>query len=108
MVMRQFSRPSGWQNGIRSWVRLAPMTPATIAVSNTGPLGERSPLSRSAAATAGGNCTRASAVALRSVAALPLTSTIVGRRLASKCEKVILSAADVVHLDLLGLGLGAA
>ena len=54
MAIRQFSIPSGWQNGISSWVRFAPMTPATMAVSKIGPLLERSPLSRSAAATAAG------------------------------------------------------
>ena len=36
--MWQFSIPSGWQKGISSWVRFAPMTPATMAVSNIGPL----------------------------------------------------------------------
>ena len=79
MVMRQFSIPSGWQNGISSCVRFAPMTPATMAVSNTGPLGERRPFSRNAAATFGGKWTRAWAVALRRVAVLSLTSTMVGR-----------------------------
>src|SRR5277367_6675579 len=82
-----------------SWVRFAPMTPAMIAVSKIGPLLERSPLSRSAAATEAGKCTRASATAVRLVAVLSLTSTMVGRRSASKCEKLML-AADVVHLDL--------
>src|SRR5580658_7336254 len=100
MAIKQLSIPSGWQKGMSSWVRFAPMTPATMAVSKIGPLLERSPLSRSAAATEDGKCTRASAIAVRLVAVLSLTSTMVGRRSASKCEKVML-AADVVHLDLL-------
>ena len=37
IVTLQFSNPSGWQNGISSCVRFAAMTPATMAVSNTGP-----------------------------------------------------------------------
>ena len=40
--------PSGWQNGMSSWVRLAAMTPAMMAVSNTGPFLVRWPLARSA------------------------------------------------------------
>src|ERR1700733_12603129 len=100
MAIKQLSIPSGWQKGMSSWVRFAPMTPATMAVSKIGPLLERSPLSRSAAATEAGKCTRASATAVRLVAILSLTSTMVGRRSASRCEKLML-AADVVHLDLL-------
>src|SRR5882757_7778798 len=105
--MRQLSKPSGWQKGISSWVRLAPMTPATMAVSNTGPFGERRPLSRSAAATAAGKRTRASATAVRLVVGFSVTSTMVGRCSLSRCENVM-SAADVVHLDLLGGRLDAA
>src|SRR5580692_7041065 len=108
MVMRQFSIPSGWQNGISSWVRFAPMTPAMMAVSNTGPFGERKPPSRSAAATAGGKRTWASAVAVLCVAALPPMSTMAGCRLASTWVRVICSTADVVHFDLLSLGRRAA
>src|SRR3984957_16264036 len=84
------------------------MAPATIAVSKTGPFGERRPLSRSAAATAGGNRTRASALAVLLVGVLSLTSTMAGRRSASKCVNVMGSTADVVHLDLLRPGSGAA
>src|ERR1022692_3527749 len=83
------------------------MTPATIAVSNTGPLGERRPLSRSASATAWGNSTRASASAVRLLAVLSLTSTIAGRRSESTCENVMESSADVIHFDLL-FGIAAA
>ena len=62
-----------------SWVRLAAMTPAMMAVSNTGPFLVRWPLARSATDTARGSCRRASATAVRSVTSLAPTSTIVGR-----------------------------
>ena len=68
----------GWQNGISSWVRLAAMVPAMIAVWNTGPFGVRISPSAKAARTTGGRITRAWACAVRRVTALPLTSTIVG------------------------------
>src|ERR1700722_11940536 len=84
-----------------SCVRFAAITPATMAVSKTGPLAERRPFSRSAAATACGKCTRASAVAVLRVASLPPTSTIVGRCSASRCVKLKVSTADVEHFDLL-------
>ena len=74
-----FSSPSGWQKGIRSWVRLAAMVPAMIAVWNTGPLAVVKFRSRSVAATSGGRITVEQAVALRRVTSLPLTSTMVGR-----------------------------
>ncbi len=65
------------------------MTPATMAVSNTGPFGERMPLARSAALTAGGKRTCASATAVRLVGNFSLTSTMVGRCSLSRCENVM-------------------
>src|SRR6202034_2757001 len=107
--MRHCSSASGWQNGISSAVRLAAMTPATIAVSNTGPFLVRWPLRRKARATATGRRTRASASAIRWVTALAPTSTIVGRERASRCDSPALRvrrgmrrlAPDVIHLDVL-------
>src|SRR3984957_17588044 len=84
------------------------MAPATIAVSKTGPFGERRPRSRSAGATAGGNRTRASALAVRLVGVLSLTSTMAGRRSASKGGNVMGAAAGVINLDILRAGVGAA
>src|SRR3984885_10379053 len=82
------------------------MTPAMIAVSKTGPFGERRPPARSAAATAGGKRTRASAVAVLLVGVLSLTSTMAGCRSASRWVRVIGSTADVIHLDFLGRRVG--
>src|ERR1700722_13248957 len=82
------------------------MTPAMIAVSKTGPFGERKPPARSAAATAGGNRPRASAVAVLLVGVLSLTSTMDGCRSASRWVRVMESAADVIHLDFLGRRIG--
>src|SRR5882724_9197799 len=109
----------GWQKGMRSWVRLAAMTPEMIAVSNTGPFFVRWPLLRSAAATLGGKRTRASAVATRCVTSFALTSTMVGRLRSSRCVRPVVvlislarrvadrlafpfltSPANVEHLDL--------
>src|ERR1700722_18551826 len=89
-----------------SCVRFAAITPATMAVSNTGPLAERRPFSRNAAATDAGKCTRASAVAVLWDASLALTSTIVGRCSASKWVKLTSSSADVIHLDFARLAVG--
>src|SRR5882724_303435 len=83
----QLSMGSGWQKGMRSCVRLAAMTPDTIAVSNTGPFFVRWPLLRRAAATFGGKRTRASAVATRCVTSFALTSTMVGRLRSSRCVR---------------------
>src|SRR6202050_845493 len=107
--IRHCSSASGWQNGISSEVRLAAMTPATIAVSNTGPFFVRWPLRRRARATAAGTRTRASASAIRWVMAFAPTSTIVGRERASRCDRPVLRvrrgmrrlAPDVIHLDVL-------
>ena len=89
MVIWQFSMPSGWQKGMSSWVRLAPMTPATMAVSNIGPFGDRKPPPRSTSATAAGNRTRLSATAVRCEALLAPTSTMVGRSPASMWVNVM-------------------
>src|SRR5215510_6915701 len=105
MSTLQRSSASGWQNGMISWVFLAAMTPATMAVSNTGPFLVRWPRSESSRATAGGSLTMASADASRKVAALAPTSTMVGRLAASMCvSRFATSAADVVHLDLVQVG----
>ena len=89
--MRQFSMPSGWQNGISSWVRFAPMTPATMAVSNTGPLAERSAAVAQRRGNRGGKLhARLRGGACACVAALSLTSTMVGRCSASRCEKLMI------------------
>jgi hypothetical protein len=45
---------SGWQNGIRSHVRLTAMVPAMIAVSTIAPFLLRSLLARNCAATSAG------------------------------------------------------
>src|SRR5277367_102269 len=105
----QCSSGSGWQNGMIEAVFLAAMTPAMIAASNTGPFWVRCPLRRSASATAAGNCTRASASALRWLTALAPTSTMVGWLAASRWLKPWRldlravakagSAADVIHFD---------
>src|SRR5688572_15801746 len=89
------------------------MTPATMAVSKTGPFFVRWPVSRKAAATSGGSLTFASAVAVLCVAFFAPTSTMVGRLRRSRCvstrrtEFVSLLAANVMHLDfgLFGRGL---
>src|SRR6185437_11278989 len=107
----------GWQKGISSAVRLAAMTPARMAVSNTGPLRVRCPLALRASATMRGRRTRASASAIRCVTALLPTSTIVGRSRASRCVRraprstgrrgraglraAIASAPEVIHLGVL-------
>src|ERR1700722_2219606 len=82
------------------------MTPATTAVSKTGPFGERKPPARSAAATVGGKRTRASAVAVLLVGVLSLTSTMAGCCSASRWVRVMESTADVIHLDFLGRRIG--
>src|SRR5690349_9860327 len=105
MSTEQRSSASGWQKGIHSCVFFAAMTPATIAVSNTGPFFVRCPVRASSRATAAGSLTVASADASRKVAVFAPTSTIVGRFAASRC--VSLLATDVVHLDLVQVG-GAA
>ena len=84
MSTEQRSSASGWQNGMISCVRLAAMTPATMAVSNTGPFFVRWPVRASSRATAGGSLTVASALASREVAVLAPTSTMVGRLAASR------------------------
>src|SRR6187549_2368892 len=102
----QRSSGNGWQKGTISWVFLAAITPATMAVSNTGPFFVRWPLRLSSRATAAGSLTMASAVASRCVACLLPTSTMVGRLAASTCVSLLLgmrllrSAADVVHFNL--------
>src|SRR5690606_30324552 len=83
MPTRTPSIGNGWQNGIRSEVRLTAMVPAMTAVSTMPPLALFNPLARSCAATAAGNFTRHSATASRAVTALSETSTIAGRPLAS-------------------------
>ena len=70
-------RRSGWQSGIRSEVRLAPMIPAMRAVSKMLPLGV-SPL-RIFFITAVPTHSTASASASRKVSALALTSTMRGK-----------------------------
>src|SRR5690349_19177004 len=105
MSTEQRSSASGWQNGIHSWVRFAAMTPAMMAVSNTGPFFVRWPVRASSRATAGGNLTVASAEASREVAVFAPTSTKTGRFAASRwvsfCRLLAMgpSTADVVHLD---------
>ena len=61
-------------SGSSSGVRFAAAMPATLATARTSPLGTSPP--RRAATTDGGHRTRPSAVALRAVTCLPLTSTI--------------------------------
>src|SRR5829696_2092613 len=65
---------SGWQSGISSGVRLAPMIPATRATARASPFG-RSLAARSSR-VAGASTTRQPAVATRSVSGLAETSTI--------------------------------
>src|SRR4051812_5781184 len=98
----QRSSGSGWQNGMISCVFFAAMTPATIAVSNTGPFLVRCPVRASSRATAGGSLTVASAVASRELAVFAPTSTMVGRFAGSRCVSRL--ATDVVHLDLVQVG----
>src|SRR5450755_276118 len=80
------------------------MTPARIAVSNTGPFLVRWPVRCSARATSAGRRTRASASATRWVTGLAPTSTMVGRARASRCVRRAMmgsSAPDVIHFDML-------
>src|SRR5690348_639483 len=94
-----------------SCVFFAAITPATMAVSNTGPFFVRWPVRASSRATAGGSLTQASATASRVVASFAPTSTMVGRLAASRCvslERAILLTTDVVHLDLVQVGSGVA
>src|SRR5687768_4221436 len=104
--MPQLSSGSGWQKGISSCVRFAAMTPATMAVSNTGPFFVRCPAAASARATGFGSLTIASALASRKVAFFAPTSTMVGRFAASRWVSLGMygSTADVVHLDLVQVG----
>ena len=107
--MLQCSIGTGWQKGMSSAVRLAAITPAMMAVSNTGPLAVRCPLACSARATAAGKAMRASASATRWVTVLSPTPTIVGRRAASRwvspalLRRLVIAAdastTDVVHFD---------
>src|SRR3954452_8286693 len=69
-----WSRPSGWQSGMSSPVRLAARTPAMRAVPRTSPFGA-SP-ARTFAAVSGDMRTRARATARRSLAGLSPTSTM--------------------------------
>src|SRR5687768_13982484 len=100
MSMSQRSRPSGWQNGMSSWVRLAAIVPATIAVAKMGPFAVAKPAARSRAKASCGKRRRACALATRSVGCLAVTTTIDGRPAASTCDSVCGSSANVVHLDL--------
>src|SRR6185503_18098934 len=101
MVMSQRSRPSGWQNGINSCVRLAAIVPATIAVWNTGPFDVAKPCASSVANASCGKRTRASARAARKLGSFAVTSTIAGAPSAPTCESLfIASSANVVHLHL--------
>src|SRR5258705_697275 len=100
MSIWQFSMPSGWQNGIRSCVRFAAMTPAMTAVSMIGPFSDANPGARRVFTISAGKRTRASAMAVRSVIAFSPTSTMVGRLRSSIWVSFAMSAADVIHLDL--------
>src|SRR4051812_41638108 len=91
-----------------SWVFFAAMTPATMAVSKTGPFFVRWPVRASSRATAAGSLTIASAEASRDVALFSPTSTIVGRLRGVRCVSLFGRftglATDVVHLDLVQVG----
>src|SRR5262245_10011440 len=110
----QRSSGNGWQKGTISWVFFAAMTPATMAVSNTGPFFVRWPVRLSARATAGGSLTVASALASRKLALLAPTSTMVGRLAASRWVSfgmVVVSGlaaanltTNIVHFDLVQVG----
>src|SRR5437899_8655275 len=65
---------SGWHNGMRSGVRLAPMMPAIRAAASASPLGMPSP--RSSSTTRGATRTRPVARAVRAVTSLAETSTM--------------------------------
>src|SRR5262245_27736377 len=101
--MSQRSSPSGWQKGMSSCVRFAAIVPATIAVWRTWPLTVAKPADSSARNASAGKRTIASAVAVRRLSALPLTSTIVGAPEGATWESFFASSANVVHLDLAGL-----
>jgi cyclic pyranopterin phosphate synthase len=73
---------NGWHNGMRSAVRLAAMIPASSAVCTTAPLGVV-PAS-TAASVSGRQVSCPTAVAIRSVGALPDTSTIRARPASSR------------------------
>ena len=73
---------SGWQSGMRSGVRLAPMMPARRATDSTSPFFTPPPVMR--AIVSGCMRTEPLAVAVRSVTALAVTSTMAALPLASK------------------------
>src|SRR6202034_3003885 len=73
---------SGWQSGIRSGVRFAPVIPAIRATASASPLGTVP--SRSAATAAADSSTRPEAVAVRTVTSLAETSTIRARPASSR------------------------
>jgi len=96
MSMSQAVRPSGWQKGMSSCVRLAAITPAMTAVCTIGPFGPESERSRNCAATASGNAIRERAVARLSVGTFAPTSTICGRSSAPTWESVRSAAAEAM------------
>ena len=82
---------NGWHSGISSAVRLAAMMPASWATLSTSPF----PTSlRSISANVSGRIsTRPEAVAIRSVTALPVTSTMTALPVSSKWVKALMPAA---------------
>src|SRR6056297_3529606 len=93
-----------------SWVRLAAITPATMAVWKTGPLAVAKSRSASALAASGGKATVTLACAVRCVTVFPPTSTIRGWPRSSRCvrsSRFTQSAADVIHFDLFDAHLAA-
>src|SRR5262245_33805658 len=75
----------GWHSGIRSWVRLAAMMPATRATPSTSPL-LALPL-RTVSRVSAAMTTRPSAIASRSVTALAPTSTMRASPLVPRCVR---------------------
>src|SRR6056297_3483048 len=111
MSMLQSSRPNGWQKGMSSWVRLAAITPATMAVWKTGPLAVAKSRSASALAASGGKATVTLACAVRCVTVFPPTSTMRGCPRSSRCvrsSRFTELTADVIHFDLFDPHLAAA
>ena len=81
-----FVSSSVWQSGISSGVRLAAMMPAMRAAARTSPLGTAP--SRMAASVAACMCTSPQATAVRPVAALSPTSTMLAWPWASRWVRV--------------------
>ena len=91
IVIWQLSKPSEWQSGMRSSVRLAAIVPAMMAVWKTGPLRVWISAPVRCCIMSGPSATTLRARAVRRVTAFPPTSTIAGLPSESRCEKLLMA-----------------